>query len=233
MRGKETSKIKNRIKENKLSTNHNILWDTSKAGTLIIGYYRNGTHFLQDVINDRVSSIALGEICNNTTITELEELTKDQKQYKICILNNCDPKFYLVNNTDILSKWHVINLTRNNKLEHFISHWFWFQNTNNERFEDSGKFKHHNTNNKVYKNSANTIKKIVPVGVVIQWLQEQLVNQYIKSDFVIDYSELFKLATDNINWQPNQYNDIQLEDVVTNASEIKQLLLNFNLTSKM
>lgn len=211
----------------------NNFWNTDKVGTLIIGYYRNGTHFLQDVIHDQIPSISIGECCTDGTITELIELSKSKQPYKICILNTCDPKFYLVGNNDILSKWHVINLTRNNKLEHFISHWFWSQNTDDERFKNSGKFKHHDTDNSVYKNSAADIKKIVPMSFVVRWLQEQLVNRYIKSDVEIDYSELCNLSTDNIKWRPNQYNDIQLKDIVTNANEVEQLLLNFDLTSKM
>lgn len=49
------------------------LTDDAKTGTMILGFYRNGTHFLQDVIMDQtVQARALGEICNDNTIDELE-----------------------------------------------------------------------------------------------------------------------------------------------------------------
>jgi hypothetical protein len=213
--------------------NKNIaLWDSNKVGTLIVGYFRCGTHFLHDVIVNQYPNLtnAHHEICTDNTITQLEQLTDNTNIYNVAILNNCDPKFYLASRPDILSKWHVINLIRNNKIEHFISHWFWAQNTGEERLKGTGKFKHNNTNEQIYRQSLADIKQSISVKKVIQWLQEQLINRYIKCDLTVEYNNLPMLSTD-IKWTPNHYGNIQLEDLFVNAEEIKKLLLNFDLTS--
>ena len=207
------------------------LWNEHKVGTLIVSHYRNGSHFLNDVIVDQFDRAKRkGEICEDNTIDELAVLTNNDSDYKVCILNACQPKFYLVD-SDLLSKWHVVNLTRKNKIDHFISYWFWFQNSDHERVNGSGVFGHHGTDSEVYRTYANKIKQHVPVELVIQWLQEQLINYHIRSDFSIDYNDLKDLSTKNIKWNPNQYKDIKLEDIVINADEIKNLLLKFNLKS--
>jgi hypothetical protein len=211
------------------------LWDNNKIGTLIIGFYRNGTHFLQDTIANCCSFDVLcrDEICHDNTISELEKLTLTQGRYQICILNACNPKFYLTNRHNILKKWHVVNLTRNNKISHFISYWFWLQNSPSERLNNNGKFKHNNTSNDVYKQSLTHPVYADPALTVIPWLQEQLINRYIKSDVVIDYSDLPALSTVDVQWTPNQYTGIELENILTNAKEVKELLLNFDLSSKI
>ena len=82
--------------------------DHNKVGTLILGYYRNGTHFLKDVIVDQYPSIQqFDEVCNDNTMAELEKLTW-LPGYKICILNNSIPKFFLVGRRDLLEKWFVV-----------------------------------------------------------------------------------------------------------------------------
>ena len=67
---------------------------------------------------------------------------------------------------------------------------------------------------------------------VIQWLQEQLINGYIKSDVVMDYDELINYQTDNIKWMPNHYDNICLKDIIINYKEIQNLLSNFNITNE-
>jgi len=201
--------------------------DQNKVGTLILGYYRNGTHFLKDVIVDQYPSIQnFDEICNNNTIVELEALTKIPK-YKICILNNTVPKFFLVGRKDLLKKWHVINLTRHNKIHHFISHWFWQQNTMQERLEDSGQFRHHGTDYQSYKNALAYGQRIHSTDAIVVWLQEQLINYHLPNDVTVDYSELPIYATNNIQWQPNKYETITLKDLFSNHKEIEDLLTRF------
>ena len=210
------------------------LWNDNKVGTLIIGYYRCGTHFLHDIINDQCSfkTATLGEICNDNSIQQLINLTSNDMPYKICILNNTSPKFYLISADELLSKWHVIHLTRKNKLNHFMSHWFWFQNTLDQQQSNTGNFLHHATKNSVYQQHLNEVKKTVPVDFVMQWLMEQLINYHIKADAVIDYDELIAYQSEDILWAPNQYENIQLEDIIINHEEIKNLLLNFNITNE-
>jgi len=201
--------------------------DQNKVGTLILGYYRNGTHFLKDAIVDQHPSIQqFDEVCNDNTIAELEALT-ERPDYKICILNNTIPKFFLVSRKDLLKKWHVINLTRNDKIHHFISYWFWEQNTMQQRLEDSGQFRHHGTDYHSYKNLLTQGQRTYSTDAVVAWLQEQLINHHLHSDVTVDYSELPNYATDNIHWQPNKYETITLEDLFSNHKEIQDLLANF------
>lgn len=203
--------------------------DPNKVGTLILGYYRNGTHFLKDVIIDQNPLIRqYDEVCNDNTIAELEKLTV-LSGYKVCILNNTVPKFFLAGRRDLLEKWHVINLTRNDKIHHFISHWFWQQNTVQERFQDSGQFRHHGTDHRSYKNFVSQGRNTCNTESIIVWLQEQLINHHLPGDVTVDYSELPNYATDNIQWQPNKYDTIALEDLFDNHKEIQQLLGKFTI----
>jgi hypothetical protein len=205
------------------------LVDYDKVGTLILGYYRNGTHFLKDVIVDQNPDIIqLDEVCNDNTLAELERLT-DISKYKICILNNTVPKFFLASRRDLLQKWHVINLTRNDKVHHFISHWFWMQNTIQERFQDTGQFRHHNTDHDSYKNMLVKDRSTYDIQAIVVWLQEQLINYYLDNNATVDYSELPSYATDNIKWQPNKYGTIDLIDIFDNHKEIEDLLGHFTV----
>jgi hypothetical protein len=208
------------------------LVDKSKKGTLILGYYRNGTHFLQDTILDLYPGIQVyDEIGNDNTINDLEQLTQSSG-YKICILNNTAPKFYLAGRRDLLDQWHIINLTRNNKVQHFISYWFWEQNTLQERISNSGKFSHHNTKHDVYKNSMLGNKVCYDIEAIIAWLQEQLINFHIAYNETVDYDELPKYQTDNISWTPNQYHSIGLADIFENHQEIHNLLSSFPMNMR-
>jgi hypothetical protein len=214
---------------NKKAGNMVPMVDHDKVGTLILGYYRNGTHFLKDVIVDQHPLIQqFDEICNNNTIAELETLT-EIPGYKVCILNNAIPKFFLVGRKDLLEKWHVINLTRNDKIHHFISYWFWEQNTMQERLQDSGQFRHHGTDHRSYKNLLAQGQYTYNTNSIVAWLQEQLINHHLPGNVTVDYSELPNYATDNIQWQPNKYNTITLKDLFSNHEEIQHLLGNFTI----
>ena len=203
--------------------------DHNKAGTLILGHYRNGTHFLKDAILDQHPGIMqFDEICNDGTLAELEKLT-NIPGYKICILNHSIPKFFLAGRKDLLQKWHVINLTRKDKVHHFISYWVWMQNTQEERLQDSGQFKHHGTEHSSYKNLLAQDRTTYDTNSIVFWLQEQLINYYLPSDTTVDYSELPDYATDNIHWQPNKYDTITLKDLFVNHKDIEDLLGNFTL----
>jgi hypothetical protein len=203
--------------------------DYNKVGTLILGYYRNGTHFLKDVIVDQHPDIMkLDEVCDDNTLSDLERLI-DISKYKICILNNTIPKFFLASRRDLLKKWHVINLTRHDKVQHFISHWFWMQNTTQERFHDTGKLKHHNTEHDSYKNMLAQGRGTYDPHAIVVWLQEQLINYHLDSDATVDYNELPDYSTDNIQWQPNNYGTLTLQDLFDNYKDLENLLENFTI----
>lgn len=202
------------------------LWDKSKVGTLIIGQFRTGTHYLDQVIVDQINepTVLMDEICTDNQLDQFVQLSQSSHKYKIAILNNFTPKFYLTNN-HLLSKWHVVHLTRADVVGHFISDWFWRIN-NGERRYPVPEIKHHNTQQLSYRNNL-TAPVEYDINLVIFWLQEQLINYHVPCDTRIDYSELAALETHRTKWLPNLYGDITLEDLVTNHAEIAALLKNF------
>ena len=206
-------------------------YDLNKTGTLIVSQYRSGTHFLHDALLDTLGNTASGhgEICNDNTINQLQQLTTIP-DYKICILNNVEPKFYLIAQHKLLSKWHVVHLTRNQKIHHFISYWFWLQNTLSEQKDNTGKFLHHNTSTEQYKQYIKQ-KHYFSIGKVIVWLQEQLISHHIPANIKIDYADLVTIGTKNIVWKPNKYDDITLADIFENHIEIQHFLENFKIES--
>lgn len=200
--------------------------DTNKVGTLILGYYRTGSHFLHDLIIDTANIPTTGywEICDDNTADQLKIITAQSAAYKVCILNNFSSKFYIT--SDLLKNWHVIHLTRNDKVGHFISDWVWKQNTQQERITGTGKFKHHGTSSDTFE-KLKTNKITVNIDSVITWLSEELINYKLPHNYVIDYSDLKNYQSDYIKWNPNQYN-FQLADIFENFEEIETLLKNFN-----
>ena len=206
------------------------LWNYCKIGTLILSYYRSGTHFLHDAICDTIDKpvVSFDEICNDNTINELLEIQNNtDPTYKICILNNICPKYYLT--PEILRKWHVIHLTRNDKIQQFISHWVWAQNSLDERINNTSNFKHHGTPAENYQ-SLLADKRNYDIENVIAWLAEQPISYHLHHDVEIDYNELPIYASNNIKWNPNQYN-FKLQDLFTNYQEIENLLTNFKFTN--
>jgi len=206
------------------------LFDTKKKGTLIVSTYRSGTHFLHDYICDIMGTAQpCDEICNDNTVNELNYLTNDTNgKYKVAILNNKSPQYYLLGDCDLLTHWHVIRLTRNDKVHHFISHWFWRQNFKNKEmvFKDITGFEHHGTDHKIY--AGNMPSRVTfDIENVITWLQEQWSMFHIRFDVEIDYAELNNYESYNISWNPNQYNGIGLKDLFENHVEIEQLLNRF------
>lgn len=208
-----------------------IIYDPKKIGTLIIGFYRCGTHYLADNIIDVNPDVDIHnryEICNNNTIDELVSISNTCQKYNVAILNNCVPKFYLTSATELLKKWHVINLSRKDKVSHYISHYLWMIGREIEDQNQPGIFDHHGTSNRTYKQH---LKDPIyhPIDYVVIWLQQQLINKYIPHDCSIDYKDLQYLPTYHINWQPNDYRDITLSSLFTNHQEIQNLLENFHL----
>ena len=199
------------------------MYNLDKKGTLVLSYYRSGTHYLQDTI---VASLPLSkrydEICNNGTT----QLQRTDTCYMVAIMNSVEPKFDLIAHPELLQDWHVVKLTRKDKVQHFISYWFWEQNTMQQRFDDTGKFKHHGTDSQAYKSFINEPQHY-SISAVKNWLQEQLILEFLPYDYSIDYNDLHTIGNSPIKWQPNQYGNLTLCDLFTNGKEIQDLLENF------
>lgn len=201
------------------------LVDQTKVGTLISSSHRSGTHFLKTVIERQLpGTYQTDEICNDNSLTELEQMT-EISQYKICILNNSVAKSLLLDRRDLLQKWHVINLTRRNKIQHFISYWFWLQTTPGERLNDNGQYRHHGTPHINYKN-ALTHPEYLDIDIVMGWVDYHKLNCHVPCNATVDYDELPAYATDLVQWEPNQYH-LTLSDIFVNHKDVEDVLLNF------
>jgi len=209
------------------------LWDPKKRGTLIFSTYRCGTHFLQQVLEDSIknsikpvsnetySVTILGEFHADFTQLNFDYLNSSQADYTIGIVNSSYAKFFLTTDSR-LDNWHVVHLTRNDKVSHFISEWVWRQNYNGEQ-----KFKHHGGASQDYRELLNN-PVLYDLEKVVDWLKEELINYHIPNTIQVDYSQLPSFELFRGQWQPNQYN-LQLADLFTNHIEIEHLLTNFKI----
>lgn len=200
--------------------NINNFINPKKKGTLILSYYRSGGHFLHDYIMDSIENgIPLNEISSVDDISN----SRNNLKYKVGILHSMHPKFYLLDN-GVLNQWHVVLLTRQDKIKHFISTYFWKLNVQ----EDFKMFKHHDTAGEFYKEYIKTHQKTeYNIEYVKCWLLEQLLSYHFKNDYSIDYADLKTVESKNIIWKNNDYSEISLESLFTNHKEIEELLKSF------
>ena len=207
-----------------MSTTLKNLYNESKIGTLIVSYYRSGGHFLHDYLVDSITnSVALGEINELSVLTSCNIKTN----YYVGILHSIHPKFYLLNDTKLLNKWHVVHLTRRDKVSHFISNYFW-KIINHKLNTNGSNFDHHATTYTNYRNYIDNQPKVVyDIEHAKVWLLEHTLSYFIKSNYQIDYSELTSLESHEIKWNPNKYGNITLEDLFINHDELNNLLTNF------
>jgi hypothetical protein len=201
------------------------LWNPDRIGTAIVGHYRCGTHFLNNAIRNIVP-LAQSKL----EIDDVDVIKSEKKSqwYQIAILNHHTTKMKLLSDrNNILQHWHVIKLTRRDKVSHFISNWFWSLNTQEQQWSNSGKFSHHGTSNEVYIKEKPQDLPYVDPGMVMTWLQEQMVNDYLRYDYCIDYEDLPAYATPRVQWNPNQYGNITLKDLVCNHEELSEILSDY------
>lgn len=197
----------------------------TKTGTLIIGYYRCGTHFLEDSIQAKTAGVKHGEV---TTVEQLRNITKSAT-YNTCIVNIVDLKFELLENLDILDQWHVVRLSRNDKVGHYISKFFWDLNCIQRKRE----FKHHGSAVSVYENYQDGNKVHVDFDQVKRWFMEGMINSLIPCQIKVDYSDLPLLENNPVKWDPNNYNNIKLSDIFVEANELQRMLEALSLASNV
>lgn len=157
---------------------------------------------------------------------------KQSDRYPVAICNSIGSKQFLLF-TDagrrLLEQWHVIRLTRRDKVAHFISHYFWFLNpgpVSNSEEAYRAHFGHNNTDHEVYANFVKQSPVHMPVQTVLTWLQEQMIINYLPYHSFTDYEYLHEYSA-NIAWTPNRYQDIGLADLFSNHEEISELLRNY------
>jgi hypothetical protein len=167
-----------------------------------------------------------GEFQPDLTKINFENLRQSNSGYILGIVNSSYPKFFLLDDPE-LKNWHIVHLTRNDKIGHFISEWIWRQNPKDSAGVMIEQYHHHGGTSHDYQSLANN-----PVHCnltqVIEWLKEDLINYHVQCDYRLDYSALSTMQTENIQWYPNQYN-LQLKDLFINHVEVENLLRNFKI----
>jgi len=228
------------------------LWNNDRRGTLILADHRFGSHFLQAVIVDRMAgacqSLGLG-LCENWTVStpswlvdrrEIEtrlELFTNGPGYSCLIVNDALEKIAIAARPDLLSRWHVIRLVREDKIKWFISYWFYLHHKESDRYRQRHRaegFHHHNTPRDNYEVWIRNNGRMRLDGRDILDLQTSLachlINLDIAADHEIEYEQLADLATAKVAWQANQYPSDRLEDMFENADLLEGLLKLWNRT---
>jgi len=191
--------------------------DTKKKGTLILSMPRSGNHYLCDIIDcvlwnvaTPIKSVNYGEIHNTAQFNKIMM----EEDYTLAIINNYECLQFLGNNLDLLTNFHVIQLTRNNVLEHLISKIVFF--------DLSSKHPHHNS--VIDKTSIE--KEDYTKTQIEVWLGHKKLLETISYNVAIDYSELKDVDCFNFEWIPNTYN-LSLHDLLTNADDVIDWINNY------
>lgn len=106
------------------------LVDSSRSGTLILGEFRSGSHFLHGLIEDAALNLGLainplgeldgGQPTDGAAVT-INQLEADRDSYHIMILNQTQHKIAVLDNKCPLTNWHVIRLVIDDRRRWFIS----------------------------------------------------------------------------------------------------------------
>lgn len=213
----------------------NKFYNPSKKGTLILAAPRYGTHFLAQVIVDLIPAVSrpwqgIGEhseigITKQQFCGIEEELDyfNQQSGYQVVIANDLAAKMWMMTYPGRFDDWHVVRITHDNKVQWFISYWYFL-------IKHELEFGHHGTSRNVYKQhmdqyGPHTISSD-QMMIVLWSLSQTLLNQHISCDEHVDYQELAGLDT-NVQWQRNEYLNIELSELFTNSDVIEKLLTNW------
>jgi len=218
------------------------LWDPLKQGTLIVSDPRTGTHFLQRAVADRVGPhravVRNDEIDLDPTTAwpgsvgrVLDQLI-GQDQYQVAIVNSVVAKTELIARPDLMRHWHVIRLTRRDKISWFRSWALFFLHAHSEHHRGDGPLLHHGTTQETYLHSLTSQGAIELDGHSVKDiggnLSLHLLCKMVAVDEEIDYENLPALASQYTEWKANQYPEIGLDRLFTNWAEIEPLLASWS-----
>lgn len=220
------------------------LWDPNKRGTLIVGDPRTGTHFLQRVIADLVAAdraVASNDEIDiqwqahwpRTVRAALESLAQGDA-YQIAVVNSVIAKAELIAHPAALDHWHVIRLTRRDKVGWFRSWALFFMHENSEHNQlqsvdlTSGYFLHHGTASETY---LSMLERSGPIVLGEQDIKQiggnvslHVLSKLVAVDQEIDYDDLPALQSADAHWKGNRYPDIDLAKFFENWGEIQAML---------
>lgn len=220
------------------------LWNPDRRGTLIVGDPRTGTHFLQRIVRDRVADhrgvqvnheIDLAPIRGwpRSVRTVLEQLAS-QDSYQIAIINSATAKVELISDPAALERWHVIRLTRQDKVSWFRSWALFFLHGRSEvnaaapATGQDDRLLHHGTPEASYREG---LARHGPVMIDSRAVDEacgslclHVLAKLIAVDEEIDYEDLPGLQSEHTWWKGNEYPDITMQDMFVNWQEMRPVL---------
>lgn len=214
------------------------LWNPDRRGTLIVGDPRFGTHYLQSIVRDHVSAtrpydqngeIDLAPIVNWPRFVrdKLQEM-ESRESYQIAIVNSVVAKTELIAHPEMLDRWHVIRLTRKDKISWFRSWALFFMHEHSEHNSGRASLLHHGTPQDAY------VQSLADHGPVL--LDAQNINQVggnlglqvlsflVSADEEIDFDDLPGLQTQHTWWKGNHYPDMGMDEMFSNYQEVEALL---------
>lgn len=225
------------------------LWNPERSGTLIVSDPRCGTHFLQSIVKDAVADHRAcqtnGEIDLDSATGDLGLLTARLEQmakspdYQVGIVNSLSAKTEILARPSMLSRWHVIRLTRRDKVSWMRSWCLFFLSAGSEvnvKTDRSHVIMHHATTEDIYRSNLDSHGPIRLHSDLIKDLSANLclhvLCDLIPADEEIDYDDLPGLQSEHTWWKGNQYPDISMHDWFENYHEIEPLLLAWTRVSR-
>ena len=192
-------------------------YDLCKRGTIIVSAYRSGTHFLQNSLSYYLKQFHVKKY------GEVDELPAEPSDgYSIYIANSPQSKFNLLKCD--LSDYHVVLLTRDDVVAHWISYHIWMAfNTHDDRFLGSN-LPHHGGTASLFEDLPMVEQDL---GLLQLWLMEKFMANLVPADAVVDYSDLSSISS---LWSPNEYNKT-LDQLFVNHNIVKTLLTGFKVSN--
>lgn len=213
------------------------LWNAGRRGTLIISDPRFGTHFLQKIVADRVrvyrpvsthSEIDKQPQAQTPVGRTLAQLAS-MSTYQVAIVNSVNAKTELLADPTLIESWHVIRLTRRDKVGWMRSWALFFLHAASEvhSVHDS-RLLHHGTSTQTY---VENLRRLGPVELdpaVIKDIASNLclhtLSQLIAVDEEIDYDDLPDLQSEHTWWKGNDYPDLPMHELFPGYDRIQALL---------
>lgn len=220
------------------------LWNPRHRGTLIVGDPRTGTHFLQRIVRDRVADEREVQVNHEIDLAPIRgwpravrDTLRDlaaRDRYQIAIINSATAKVELTSDPGALEHWHVIRLTRRDKISWFRSWALFFLHGRSEVNVEAGpgttddRLLHHGTSEESYRQNLTSHGPVVidsrAVDQVCGSLCLHVLAKLIAVDEEIDYEDLPGLQSEHTWWKGNQYPDMTMEEMFVNWQEMRSVL---------
>lgn len=227
------------------------LWNPDRRGTLIISDPRCGTHFLQRVTSDRVQEhgsvdrngeidipktptrLQVGQLNENLPIAPQLAALEMKSAYQVGIVNSISAKLELLADPSLLRSWHVIRLTRRDKVGWMRSWVLFFLHPNSDLYSTLGdRLMHHGTGIEHY---TETLRRSGAFELTTQVIKDivgsltlHTISPVIPVDEEIDYDQLPGLQTENNPWKGNDYPDLPMDVMFSGYARLQPLLENWN-----